>query len=190
MTMRWMDIVERGRHVAPQSPQCPRRDEEPPDLVAVVNSDGGLHPRCRNASLNVVMRFSLESGGIRSCTHCGVAECQEPHTSQLHDQNSPGKKYTQGMNEETESIVRCRIFIPAINIRPYWPRNSVPRSCEDAGRGVVDGGVECGLAAPVHLDPATYAGTGCLGRQWVETRRIGVLDGDHNALEGSKDAVK
>jgi len=92
MTMRWMDIVVRGRHVASQSPQYHRRDDEPPVLVAVVNSDDGLPPRCRNASLNVVVRFSLE---ICSCT-AGVAECQEPHTSQLHDQNSSGKKYRQG----------------------------------------------------------------------------------------------
>jgi hypothetical protein len=91
MTMRWMDIVESGRHVAPQRPQYPQRGEEPPVLVAVVNSDDGLPQRCRNASLNVVVRFSLE---ICSCT-VGVAECQEPHTSQLHDQNSSGKKYRQ-----------------------------------------------------------------------------------------------
>ena len=95
MTMRWMDIVESGRHVAPQRPQYPQRDEEPPVLVAVVNSDDGLPQRCRNASLNVVVRCSLESGGICSCT-AGVAECQEPHTSQVHDQNSSGTKYRQG----------------------------------------------------------------------------------------------
>jgi hypothetical protein len=67
MTMRWIDIVERGKHVA-QSPQSPQRDEESPDLVAIMNSDDGLPQRCRKASLNVVVRFSLESGGIRSCT--------------------------------------------------------------------------------------------------------------------------
>jgi hypothetical protein len=92
MTMRWMDIVERGTRVALQSPQYPQGDEEPQVLVAVVNSDYGLPPRCRNASLNAVVRLSLE---ICSCT-AGVAECQEPHASQLHDQNSSGKKYRQG----------------------------------------------------------------------------------------------
>jgi hypothetical protein len=74
-----------------------------------------------------------------------------------------GKEIHTRMNEETESIVRCKIFIPAINIRPYWPRNSVPRSREDAGRGGVDGGVECGLAAPVHLDPWYVCGDRVLG---------------------------
>ena len=88
-------------------------------------------------------------------------------------------------NEETESIVRCRIFVPAINIRPYWPRNSVPRRREDAGRGgVVDGGVECGIAPPVHLDPWYVCGDRVLGTA------MRVLDGDHGALERSKDVVK
>jgi hypothetical protein len=46
------------------------------------------------------------------------------------------------------------------------------------------------LRRPSTWTPGMYAGTGCLGRQCVETRRIGVLDGDHNAWEGSKDVVK